>query len=119
MKGKKSLRVIQIILCLAFLFFGIGKFAVSPEQGAQTFGQIGGATSQYFTGAFEILSAVLVVVPSLSFVGAIMIAITMVVALVLHFTILGLDSLALIAFIFLILSIYVAVKSRKEFLKRK
>lgn len=122
MAKKVLLWILQVILLLAFLFFGITKFLTSPADAAGVFGKIGGAPMQYFTGAYEVISALLVLFPVTAFLGAIMLAIAMAVAIVLHLTVIGfageLLPVFILAIVFLIMSVYLAIKRRPDFLKR-
>ena len=116
MKNKKLVWIVQAILLVAFLIFGAGKFLVSPEDAVLIFGKIGGATSQYLTGAYEIISAILVIIPQTAFIGALMIVISMSVAIVLHILVIGVVDvipLFIVAIVFLLLAIYV-IKARKK-----
>jgi putative oxidoreductase len=117
-KGIKLAWFFQIVLFIAFLIFGVAKFLVPPEQAAQVFGNIGGTTAQYFTGAYQIISAILVIMPSTAFIGALLIIIAMTVAIILHFTILGFEGpflvLTIIAVVMIILAIYVMKWRRKD-----
>ena len=103
-KRKKRFKIFvwiaQIVLLIGFLFFGIFKFLTSPEVAAGIFGNIGGVTSQYFTGVYEIISAILVIIPGTAFIGALMIIISMTVAFVLHLTIIGDDILMILNIVF-------------------
>ncbi len=113
----------QIILFIGFLFFGTAKFLTPPEVAAETFGNIGGTASQYFTGAYEIASAFLVIFPATAFIGAIMIIISMAVAFILHLTIIGYEGanaiLMILNIVFILISLYVIKHRRKDLLKRK
>jgi uncharacterized membrane protein YphA (DoxX/SURF4 family) len=72
-----------------FLFAGTLKVAGVPMM-VQMFGSIGlGQWFRYFTGGLEIVSAVLLLVPSLAFFGAIALAVTMVGAILTHLFIIG------------------------------
>ena len=118
MKRDKLLLIAQIILFLGFLFFGAGKFLTSPEEAIGIFGNIGGEASQYFTGVYEITSAILVIIPVTSFIGALMIAISMIVAIILHFTIIGVNGLVIVAIIFLLIAIYVMKETLPKTFKK-
>jgi putative oxidoreductase len=77
-------------LCAAmFLFAGGIKFAGNPEM-VQSFNTIGvGQWFRYLTGAIEVGSAILLLVPSLAFFGALALAVTMVGAVITHLFIIG------------------------------
>ena len=122
MARKKLLLAVQIILMIAFLFFGAGKFFVSPEDAMPVFGKIGGTPSQYFTGVYEMVAGILVVIPSTSFLGALMILVSMAVAILLHIFVIGVEgellASTIIAVISLFLAIYVMVQTKNIFLKK-
>ncbi len=117
MRKKILVQIAQIILMLAFLFFGITKFTTSPEEGAGIFGSIGGVTAQYLTGAYEIIAGILVIIPATAFWGAIMIAVSMSIAIILHLTILGIEgffmTLFILAIVFLLIAIYIIIQKKK------
>ena len=124
MKKKRSTaKTLRIILFIAFLFFGIAKLLISPEQAADVFGRIGGTTAQYFTGIYQIISAILVIMPSTAFIGALMAAVSMTVAIILHFTVLGFEGpflvLTILAFIILFISFYVIKCTRGMLFHKK
>ena len=80
---------LQVGTAAMFLFAGTLKVAGVPMM-VQTFGSIGlGQWFRYFTGPLEIVSAVLLLVPSLAFFGAIALAVTMVGAILTHLFIIG------------------------------
>ena len=122
-KGNNLTWTFQIILFIAFLFFGIAKFLIPPELAAGVFGKIGGTTSQYLTAAYQTTSAVLVIIPSLAFIGALLIIITMAVAIILHFTVLGFEGpfifLTILAVVMIILAIYVMKQRRKDLFRKR
>lgn len=79
--------VLQIILGLGFLMFGYQKFTSEDmKKGFEYFGY--GDSFRLFTGSFEILSAIVVVVgiwvKPLATIGGIMIVATMVGAILTH-----------------------------------
>jgi uncharacterized membrane protein YphA (DoxX/SURF4 family) len=114
MKEKKLVFSARVFLFLAFLFFGIGKFIVSPEQAAYYFDKLGGVTALYFVGAYETVAAILVIIPVTALLGAILIAIAMIVVLFLHVFVLGIDIFILVAVAFLLIAIYVIVNLRRK-----
>ena len=72
-----------------FLFAGGSKLAGAPMM-VQMFDAIGvGQWFRYLTGAIEVTSAVLLLVPSLAFFGALALAATMVGAVVTHLFVIG------------------------------
>jgi putative oxidoreductase len=80
---------LQVGTAAMFLFAGTLKVAGVPMM-VQTFGSIGlGQWFRNFTGGLEIISAVLLLVPSLAIFGAIALAVTMVGAILTHLFIIG------------------------------
>jgi hypothetical protein len=72
-----------------FLFAGGLKVAGAPLM-VYEFGIIGlGQWFRYFTGGLEIISAVLLLVPSVAFFGALALAVTMVGAIFTHLFVIG------------------------------
>ena len=79
----------QIAAAAMFLFVGSLKLAGAPML-VQAFGLLGlGQWFRYLTGTIEIVSALLLLVPTLAFFGASALAITMVGAVIAHLAILG------------------------------
>ena len=79
----------QIAAAAIFLFSGTLKLAGAAPM-VQVFAAIGmGQWFRYLTGSIEIVSAILLLVPSLAFFGAAALAITMVGAVVTHVAIVG------------------------------
>jgi uncharacterized membrane protein YphA (DoxX/SURF4 family) len=122
-RRSKKLWIMKAILFVAFMFFGIAKLFISPEDTVQVFGSIGGSTAQYFTGVYQILSAILVVIPQTAFLGALFIAISMFVAILLHFTVIGFEGpllvVGILAFVFLLISIFVMKKTRRDLFRKR
>ena len=80
---------LQLATAAMFLFSGSLKVAGVPMM-VQMFGLIGlGQWFRYFTGAVELASAVLLLVPSLAFFGGLSLATTMVGAILTHLLIVG------------------------------
>ena len=80
---------LQILSAAMFLFAGASKFAGSAPM-VQAFAAIGlGQWFRYLTGTIEIVSAVLLLVPSLALFGSLALAVTMVGAIITHLFILG------------------------------
>ena len=80
---------LQVGSAAMFLFAGGLKLAGVPLM-VHEFGIIGlGQWFRYFTGGLEIISAVLLFVPSLAFFGALALAATMVGAIITHLFIIG------------------------------
>ena len=80
---------LQIVSAALFLFSGTLKLTGAPMM-VQMFGAIGlGQWFRYFTGGLEVISAVLLLVPSLARFGALALAVTMVGAILTHLFIIG------------------------------
>jgi putative oxidoreductase len=80
---------LQIVSAALFLFSGTLKLSGAPMM-VQMFGTIGlGQWFRYFTGGLEVISAVLLLVPSLARFGALAMAVTMVGAILTHLFIIG------------------------------
>ena len=80
---------LQIVSAALFLFSGTLKLSGAPMM-VQMFGAIGlGQWFRYFTGGLEVISAVLLLVPSLARFGALAMAVTMVGAILTHLFIIG------------------------------
>jgi putative oxidoreductase len=90
---RRALRVmiwtLQLVSAALFLFAGTLKLSGAPMM-VQAFGTIGlGQWFRYFTGALEVISAVLLLVPSLARFGALALAVTMVGAILAHVFVIG------------------------------
>jgi putative oxidoreductase len=80
---------LQVVSAAMFLFSGTLKLSGAPMM-VQMFGAIGiGQWFRYFTGAVEVISAVLLFVPSLALFGALALAVTMVGAILTHLFVIG------------------------------
>jgi uncharacterized membrane protein YphA (DoxX/SURF4 family) len=80
---------LQILSAAMFLFAGGLKLAGVPLM-VQEFGAIGlGQWFRYVTGAIEVASAVLLLIPSLAAYGAAALFVTMIGAIVTHLFIIG------------------------------
>jgi putative oxidoreductase len=80
---------LQIVSAALFLFSGALKLSGAPMM-VQMFGAIGlGQWFRFFTGGLEVISAVLLLVPSLARFGALAMAVTMVGAILTHLFIIG------------------------------
>lgn len=87
--GTIALWVVQIATAGMFLFAGSLKLAGAPPMVA-VFDAIGiGQWFRYLTGSIEVVSAVLLLIPSLAFVGALLLVPTMVGAVLTHLIIVG------------------------------
>jgi putative oxidoreductase len=122
MARRPKILMSQWLLFIVFLFFGIAKLVISPEQTTDVFGKLGGAFGQYFTGVYQIIAAVLVLIPATAFIGALLVAICMIVAILLHLTILGLAGpflvLTIVALVLLWISIKVMQRTRRHLFVR-
>jgi uncharacterized membrane protein YphA (DoxX/SURF4 family) len=81
--------VLQIALALMFLMAGVPKLLGNPQM-VETFDKIGlGQWFRYLTGGLEILSAVLLLIPRTSGLGALLLVGVMVGAVLTHLFIVG------------------------------
>ena len=84
-----ALWTVQIATAAMFLFVGSLKLAGAPMMVA-LFDAIGiGQWFRYLTGSIEVVSAILLLVPSLAFFGALLLVPTMVGAVLTHLFIVG------------------------------
>ena len=84
-----GLWTLQIASAAMFLFAATLKLTSAPVM-VQTFGVIGiGQWFRYLTGTIEVVSAVLLLIPSLAGYGAAALAVTMVGAISAHLFVLG------------------------------
>jgi putative oxidoreductase len=84
-----TLWTLQILTAAMFFLSGISKLAGAAAM-VQLFDAIGiGQWFRYLTGAIEVVSAALLLVPSLAFFGAALLVPTMVGAIVTHLFIVG------------------------------
>jgi putative oxidoreductase len=80
---------LQIACAAMFLFAGGSKLAGNPDM-VTAFNTIGvGQWFRYLTAAIEVIGALLLLVPSLAFFGALALAMTMVGAVMTHLFIIG------------------------------
>jgi len=92
--GAASVDVVDWVLrvCVAVLFGSVGYEKLSPWPGSpwvKLFAEIGfGEWFMYFTGAMQLLGAILVLVPRTSLIGAALTGATMVGAIICHLAIL-------------------------------
>jgi putative oxidoreductase len=88
-KGKNiGLWVVQVLLAAAFVSAGGSKLAGAPAM-VQMFDQIGaGQWFRYVTGTIEVGSAILLLIPGMAGIAAVLLACTMVGAILTHLTIL-------------------------------
>ena len=81
--------VLQLASAAMFLFSGTLKLSGAPMM-VQMFAALGlGQWFRYFTGALEVISAVLLLIPSLARFGALALAVTMVGAILAHAFVIG------------------------------
>ena len=81
--------VLQIVSAAMFLMAGSMKLTGAPPM-VQLFGVLGlGQWFRYFTGGLEVLSAVLLLIPSTAAYGGVALAVTMVGAIITHLFIVG------------------------------
>jgi putative oxidoreductase len=87
--GTIALWTAQIAAAALFLFAGSSKLAGAPLMVAM-FDAIGiGQWFRYLTGSIEVVSAILLLIPSLAFFGALLLVPTMVGAIITHLFIIG------------------------------
>jgi len=80
---------LQFLSAAMFIFAGSLKLAGAPLM-VQTFSSIGlGQWFRYFTGAIEVASAVLLLIPAVAAYGAAALAVTMLGAIIAHVFVLG------------------------------
>lgn len=80
---------LQIFSAAMFLMAGVSKLAGVPMM-VQMFGVIGiGQWFRYVTGTIEVVSAVLLLIPSIASYGAAALAVTMIGAIITHLFIVG------------------------------
>jgi len=96
----------QVLAAAQFFVTGLDKISDAPVM-VQLFATVGfGQWFRYFTGTIEIVSAVLLLMPRVVVLGAALLAITMIGALVAHMTILPFSPakvivlLVMVAFVF-------------------
>jgi putative oxidoreductase len=78
----------QLLAAAQFFLTGLDKLGDAPPM-VQLFAAVGfGQWFRYFTGALEVVSAVLLLMPSRAALGAALLAVTMIGALVAHATVL-------------------------------
>jgi uncharacterized membrane protein YphA (DoxX/SURF4 family) len=89
MKKNVALWVLQIAVAAVFLVGALPKLAGAPVM-VQMFGALGlGQWFRYVTAAMELGGAILLIVPTLAGIGAIVLAIVMVGAILAHTLVLG------------------------------
>lgn len=84
-----SLWVLQVVTAAAFLMAGFGTLSGYPMM-VETFDKIGiGQWFRYVTGAIEIASAILLLIPRMTPVGAALLFCTMIGAVLSHLLLIG------------------------------
>jgi putative oxidoreductase len=84
-----SLWALQILTAAAFLMAGFAKLSGQPMM-VETFEKIGiGQSFRFVTGGIEVVSAVLLFIPSLTAVGAALLLCTMIGAVFTHLAVIG------------------------------
>lgn len=110
-----TLWVLQILAAGIFLMAGESKLAGAAPMVA-AFEQIGiGQWFRYFTGGLEVTSAILLLIPKTSAIGAALLAATMVGAIVTHLFIIG--GSPAVPFVLLVVTAIVAWKRRPALLR--
>ena len=104
----------QILAAAQFFVTGLDKIGDAPPM-VQLFAAVGfGQWFRYFTGAVEIVSAVLLLMPSRAALGAVLLILTMLGAFVAHLTVLPFSPVKAIV-LFLMVSIVFLVRRRELF----
>jgi putative oxidoreductase len=84
-----ALWILQIAAAAMFLMVGFSKLSGNPLM-VQLFGAIGlGQWFRYLTGAFEVIGAVLLLIPRLSGLGALLLVCVMLGAVATHLFVIG------------------------------
>jgi putative oxidoreductase len=84
-----ALWVVQVFAATLFFIVGLTKLS-GDEQMVQTFAAVGiGQWFRYVTGLIEFMSAILLLIPALSGIGALILVPTMIGAILTHFLIIG------------------------------
>lgn len=80
-----TLWVLQGLTALVFLFFGATKFELHQGYWTELFDKIGvGQWFRYFTGGLEVACAILLLIPRTSAISAVLLAATMVGAILVN-----------------------------------
>ncbi len=104
--------VAQVLAAVAFLGAGSSKLRGVPQM-VEAFGALGlGQWFRYFTGGLEVVCAILLLVPGLAGVGALLLAATMLCAVIAHLTVL--PGTPLPALVLLVLVAFVAWSRRER-----
>jgi putative oxidoreductase len=104
----------QILAAAQFFLTGLDKLGDAPVM-VQLFAAVGfGQWFRYFTGALEVTSAVLLLVPAVAAVGAALLAVTMIGALIAHLTVLPFSAIkAVILLVMMVVVFWVRVGESK------
>jgi uncharacterized membrane protein YphA (DoxX/SURF4 family) len=103
----------QILAAVQFFLTGLDKVSDAPPM-VQLFAAVGfGQWFRYFTGTLEIVSAALLLMPRLAHIGAALLALTMIGALIAHATILPFPPVKPIILLVMVAAIF-AVRRREE-----
>jgi putative oxidoreductase len=79
----------QILAAAQFFLTGLDKLGDAPPM-VQLFAAVGyGQWLRYFTGTVEIVGAVLLLMPRVAYIGGALLVMTMIGALIAHFTVLS------------------------------
>jgi uncharacterized membrane protein YphA (DoxX/SURF4 family) len=88
-KSSVPLLILKVLVALAFLASGIGKLVGVPAM-VELFARIGfGQGFRYLTGGLEVLGAIGLFVPALTFYSATLLAAVMVGAIAFHLSVIG------------------------------
>ncbi len=83
--------ILRVLLCVAFLNFGMRKLIGDP-MAVEMFGKIGfGQWFRYLTGVLEVLGALWVIIPRFSVAGSTLLACVMAGAVCTHLFIIGMN----------------------------
>ena len=84
-----TLWTLQVLLAAAFLMAGFAKLSGQPMM-VDMFEKIGiGQWFRYVTGSIEVVSAILLLVPRFTAVGAVLLVCTMIGAVITHLAVIG------------------------------
>ena len=104
----------QILAAAQFFLTGLDKVSDAPVM-VQLFAAVGfGQWFRYFTGAVEVSSAVLLLMPSLAAIGAALLTVTMIGALIAHAAVLPFSPFKAIALLVMVGIVFV-VRRRELF----
>ena len=111
--GTIALWIVQVATAAMFLFVGSLKLSGVPAMVA-TFDAIGiGQWFRYVTGTIEVVSAILLLIPSLAFFGALLLVPTMVGAILTHLFVIGGNPAAAIVLLAAVVGIAWTRKDRR------